>query len=173
VTPKPKPTGLTSTQSYHVSVSITNSAGGLGTIDPLERLSVVPSNKQPLLVELGVLEGGRRVLFVVQPGTVVSGPGVCMPGAVDCEILSLAQDQVETVSMLSANSVVRVAEFAVTAIRADQHSSAAAAARVRRMASATGRHLLRNSTLSALSLFQYQPSLGAVVDLRSLTVGGS
>jgi hypothetical protein len=41
------------------------------------------------------------------------------------------------------------------------------------MESAAGRRLLSTSTLSALSLFQYEPSLGAVVDLRNLTVGGS
>jgi hypothetical protein len=173
VTPKPTPTGLTATQSYHVTFSITNSAGGLDVVDPLERLSVLPSKKQPLLVELGVLKGGRRVLFVVQPGTLVGGPGICTPGPVDCEILSLAQDQIETVSMQSATGVVGLADFAVTAIKADEHPSVAAANRARRMASATGRHLLDSSTLSALSLFQYQPSLGAVVDLRSLTVGGS
>jgi hypothetical protein len=172
VTPKPAPTGLTATQSYHVKLAITNSAGGLDTIDPLERLSVLPSEQQPLLVELGVLKGGRRVLFAVEPGTVLNGPGTCTPGPIDCEILSLAQDQTEGLSRQSPTGVVAVALFAVTAIIADQHSSAAAAARARRMVSAAGRDLLSTSTLSALSLFPYEPSLGAVVDLRNLTVGG-
>jgi hypothetical protein len=170
---KPAPPGLTATQAYHVTISITNSAGGLDTIDPVQRLSLIPSEKRPLLVELGVLNGGRRVLFAVQPGTVVSGPGTCTPGPIDCEILSLGQDQVEQLSMQSATGVVSVAQFAVTAIRADQYSSAAAANKARRTASAAGSRLLSQSTLSALSLFQYQPSLGAVVDLRNVTIGGS
>jgi hypothetical protein len=172
-TPKPAPTGLTTTQSYHVTLAITNPAGGLDTIDPLERLTVLPSDQQPLLVELGVLKGGNRVLFAVQPGTVVTGPGTCTPGPIDCEILSLAQDQTESLSMGSPSGVVPVALFAVTAITADKHPSAAMAGKVRRMASAAGRDLLSKSTLSALSLFQYEPSLGVVVDLRNLTVGGS
>jgi hypothetical protein len=171
--PKPAPAGLTATQSYHVTFSITNSAGGVDTIDPLERLSVLPNKQEPLLVELGVLKGGSRVLFVVQPGTVVSGPGTCTPGPIDCEILSLAQDQVERLSTQSPNGPVSVALFAVTGITADRHSSVAAAGAARRASSAAGRRLLRDSTLSAPSLFQYQPSLGAVVDLRNLTVGGS
>jgi hypothetical protein len=172
-TPKPALTGLTSTQSYRVTLAITNSAGGLDTLDPLERLSVLPGNAQPRVVELGVLKGGRRVLFVVQPGTVLSGPGTCTPGPIDCEILSLAPGQTEGLSMQSATGVVSVALFAVTAITAEEHPSAAAAQKARRAASAAGRRLLSTSTLAALPLFQYQPSVGAVVDLRNLTVGGS
>jgi hypothetical protein len=164
---------LTARQSYHVTLSITNTAGGVDRLDPLKRLSVLPSDQQPRLVDLGVLNGGRRVLFVVQPGTIVAGPGTCTPGPIDCELLSLAQNQTEDVSMQSPAGVVSVAQFAITAITTDEHSSAAAANTLRRRESAAGRRLLNDSTLSALSLFQYKPSLGAVVDLRNLTVGGS
>jgi hypothetical protein len=171
--PKPAPSGLTATQAYHVTLAITNSSGGLDTIDPLTRLSVLPNIRQPLLIELGVLQGGNRVLFAVQPGTVVSGPGTCTPGPVDCEILSLGQDQTEQLSVETPSGPSQVALFAVTGITADQYSSAAAAGQARRASSAAGRNLLAQSTLSALSLFQYEPSLGVVVDLRNLTVGGS
>jgi hypothetical protein len=166
--PTPAPTGLTAKESYDVALSITNSKGGVNPIDPLERLSPLPSAGQPLVVELGVLQGGHRVLFAVQPGTVVSGPGACTPGPIDCEILSVAQDQVETVS--SGSTAV---SFAVTGITAQQHSSTAAANAARQAVDRAGRDLLSNSPLSALSLFQYQPQIGAVVDLRNLTVGGN
>ena len=172
VTPQPAPTGLTATQSYRVTIGLTNSAGGLNTIDPVERLSILPSARQPLLVELGVLKGGSRVLFVVPPGTVVKGPGTCTPGPIDCEILALAEGQTEGISAPSRAGVVPVALFAVTAITADEHASTGAADKARRVASAAGRRLLSTSTLGALSLFKYQPSLGAVLDLRNLTVGG-
>lgn len=172
VTPKPAPTGLTATQSYRVTIGLTNSAGDLNTIDLAQRLSLLPSARQPLLVELGVLKGGRRVLFVVQPGTVVKGPGTCTPGPIDCEILSLAEGQTEGISATSPSGVVAVGLFAVTAITAEPHASTGAADKARRAASAAGRRLLSDSKLGALSLFQYQPSLGAVLDLRNLTVGG-
>jgi hypothetical protein len=120
-----------------------------------------------------VLHGGQRVLFVVQAGTVVNGPGTCTPGPIDCEILSLGQNQTEVLSKQSPAGLTQVADFAVTGISAKDYPSAAAADSARRMASAAGRNLLRSSTLSALSLFQYEPSLGAVVDLRDITVGGS
>jgi hypothetical protein len=171
--PKPAPAGLTSTQSYDVALAITNSSGGLDTVDPLERLTVLPSSRQPLMVELGVLKGGKQVLFAVQPGTVVGGPGTCTPGPIDCEILSLGQDQTESMSIQSPNGPVQVALFAVTGIAAADHSSAAAADKVRRAESQSGRDLLTSdsSTLATLSLFRYDPSVGAVIDLRNLTAG--
>ena len=170
--PKPAPTGLTATQSYHVSLAITTATGGVNTIDPLERLSILPSEKQPMLVELGVLQGGHSVLFVVEPGTVVSGAGTCTPGPIDCEILSLRPGQTEGISTQTGSGSTPVALFSVNSISADQHPSVAAANKARETASAVGRELLNRSPLSAISLFQYDPSVGAVVDLRNLTVGG-
>jgi hypothetical protein len=171
-TPKPAPSGLKATQSYAVKLAITNATGGVDTISPLERLSVLPSKQQPLLVELGVLKGGNRVLFAVQPGAVVSGAGTCIPGPIDCEILSLPQDQTVTLGKQSSSGIQTVALFAVTGITAADHSSVAAANAARRAESDSGRALLAASTSTALSLFQYEPSLGALVDLRNLTVGG-
>ncbi len=170
--PKPAPGTLTPSQSYEVSLAITNSKGGLDTIDPLKRLSILPSDQNPLLVELGVLKGGHRVLFAVQPGAVVGGPGTCTPGPIDCEILSLAPGQTESLSQTSATGTAQVALFAIAGVSAVDRGSAAAAQKARHQEDAAGRAVLNSSQLSALSLFQYQPALGAVVDLRNLQVGG-
>jgi hypothetical protein len=169
--PRPAPAGLTATQSYQVKLSITNASGGLDTIHSLERLSVLPDVREPLLVELGVLEGGSRVLFAVQPGAVVGGPGRCIPGPLDCQILSLAQDRIESVSARSAAGTTPVALFAVTGITAVSHGSVAAADRARQASSAAGRALLAGSTSAALQLFRYDAGRGVLVDLRNLTVG--
>ena len=171
-TPKPAPPGLKATQSYEVKLAITNSSGGVDTVNSLERLSALPSNQLPLLVELGVLKGGNRVLFAVQPGAVVSGAGTCIPGPIDCEILSLPQDQTVTLGKQSSSGTQTVALFAVTGITSADHPSAAAANKARQAASGSGRALINASSSTALSLFQYEPSLGALVDLRNLTVGG-
>lgn len=170
--PKPAPTGLSATESYDVTLAITNASGGLDTIDSVERLSVLPSDQIPMLVELGVLQGGQRVLFAVQPGTVVNGPGVCTPGPIDCEVLSLAQDQTEGMSRQTSAGVIQGPLFAVTGITADKHSSTAAANQARRAEDPSGRRLLDGSSLTALPLFEYDPRLGVVVDLRNLTIGG-
>ena len=169
---KPAPTGLTPTQSYHVSLALTTSNGGVNTIDPVQRLSILPSKQEPMLIELGVLQGGHSVLFVVEPGTVVSGAGTCTPGPIDCEVLSLNPGQQAGISKQTASGTTPVALFSVNSITADNHPSVAAANAARQDASSVGRQLLNKSPLSAISLFQYDPSVGAVVDLRNLTVGG-
>jgi hypothetical protein len=152
-------------------MAITNSAGGVDTVDPLARLSLIPSKQQPLLVELGVLQGKSRVLFAVEPGTVVAGPGACTPGPIDCEILSLGEDQTEAISSRDSGAH---ALFAITGVTAVSHASTALANLARHAESAAGRAVLNSSssTLPALSLFKYEPSVGAIVDLRNLTVGG-
>ena len=171
--PHPAPAGLQADETYRVTLAITTAKGGLDRIDPLERLTVLPSNSDQLLVELGVLKGGNRVLFAVQPGTVVHGPGKCTPGAIDCEVLSLGANQVESVSVQTPTGETPVARFAVTSIGTDKHGSRSAAGKARRQVSETGSRLLSKSTLKALSLFEYDPSIGAVLDLRNLTVGGN
>jgi hypothetical protein len=173
-TPTPAaPTALTDTQAYHVTISMSTPAAGLYTIDPVQRLSLLPSTQQPLLIELGVLRGGHRVLFVVQPGTLVRGPGRCTPGPIDCEIVSLAPNEIEWLGTSGPSGIAGVGLMAVTGISAADYPSSAAADRARADASAPGRALLSKSTFSALSLFEYRPSLGALVDLSNVTVGGN
>jgi hypothetical protein len=111
-------------------------------------------------------------LFAVQPGTVVNGLGSCTPGPIDCEILSLGQDQTESISSQGPGGLSQVALFAVTGITATNYPSTAAADNARRVVSPAGRAVIHNSTLPTLSLFPYEPSLGVVVDQRDLTVGG-
>jgi hypothetical protein len=168
----PAPAGLTPSQAYSVTFSITNTTGGFDTVNSLERLSVLPNDKQPLLVELGVLQGGKRVLFAVQPGASLTGPGKCIPGGVDCSIISLAPGDIEGLYGTTQNGTV-YAEFSVTSIGAAKLGSEAAADKVRAKESAAGRSLLSASSNSVLSLFSYDPSLGAIVDKRNLAVGGN
>ena len=130
--PKPAPTGLTSTEAYHVSLAITTQHGGVNTIDPLERLSILPSKQQPMLIELGVLQGGHSVAFVVEPGTVVSGAGTCTPGPIDCEIVTLNPGQTEGISKQTSSGSTPVALFSVNSISADHYPSAASCSTARR-----------------------------------------
>ena len=171
---KPAPTGLTSTQSYHVSLAITTADGGLNTIDPLERLSILPSKQQPMLVELGVLQGGHSVLFVVEPGTVVSGAGHLHPGS-DRLRDPVAEPRPDR-GHLEADAH-RLDSGRPVLGELDQRRSAPVGRRGEqgspRPRPSVGRELLNKSPLSAISLFQYDPSVGAVVDLRNLTVGGN
>jgi hypothetical protein len=60
--------------------------------------------------------------------------------------------------------------FEVTRIAVAGYASAAAAQKVRDQESSAGRRALNSFLLPALSLFRYEPAVGAVVDLRNLTV---
>ncbi len=173
-TGKPKPTtsSLTQTESYDVQISITASHGGVNKIGSLERDGTLPNNQTPLLVELGVLKGGKRVLFAVQPGTRFIGPGSCTPGPIDCQVMSLGQNQIESIAPTTAKGVGPYAMFAITGITATHYRSASAANKARNKVSGFGRRLLAHSNSSALSLFPYKSGLGAIVDLRDLTIGG-
>ncbi len=172
-TTPPAPPGLTRTESYEVALAITSPDGGLTTIDPVVRLSPLPSATQPLLLELGVLEGGSKVLFVVQPGTILKGPAKCLPGKVDCQIISLAPNQIESMYVNTASGPSHVSDFAVTGIRTVSHKTAADATKARRQVSKTGQKLLSALKYEALALFPYEPGVGAIVDQRNLSAGGS
>lgn len=169
----PASSALRPTQSYEVTLAETGASGSMKTFDSLTRLSVLPSSQLPRLVELGVLQGGRRVLFAVLPGTTLTGTGGCTPGPLDCEVLSLAVNQTEGISVPASSGYGVQVLIAVTAISAVGENSVTAANRARRSFVAAGQRLLDENPLNALSLFQYQPSLGALVDLRNLTVGGN
>ena len=70
-----QPRGLTSTESYDVTIAITKPNGGLNTIDPVERLSAAPEQASSrCCIELGVLKGGSAVLFVVAAGNDAQRP---------------------------------------------------------------------------------------------------
>jgi hypothetical protein len=154
-------------------MAVTTPGGGINTVDPLVRDSLIPSDQQQMLVELGVEQGGKHVLFAVQPGTVPVGPGTCTPGPIDCEILSLGQDQTEELATQTGSlGASPTTLFAITGISATDYPSAAAAHKARLAESVAGRAVLDQDTYPTLSLFQYEPSLGSVVDLRNLKVGG-
>ena len=166
------PAGLTPTQVYDVAFAMTNTRGGFTTVDPLQRLSVLPSARKPLLVELGVLKGGQRVLFAVNSAATVSGPGVCIPGPLDCSVLSMRPGQLEALAGKTAGGVV-YADFSVTRIHAHDLGSAAAAGQARARASTAGRAALRAIDSPVLSLFGYVERQGVVIDRRNLGVGGT
>jgi hypothetical protein len=163
---------LADNQAYSLTLGITRGSG-LDTVDGVERLSGVPSNHQPLLLSLGVLKGGNRFLFAVLPGSVVSGPGQCLPGGVDCEIIVLKPGQIESVAETTGLGPVNVAQFAVTGVHIVNYSSIAGAQLARRRASGLGERLLHQADLPAIGFFPFNPGLGALVDLRNLNHGGN
>lgn len=162
------PAGLTATQSYDVELSMPDPIYDFRNF-AAPRLTVVSSANHPLAFELGVLRGGTRVLFAIEPGTILTGAGTCTPGPLDCEVLSLGLNQIEYAHASGVPTVF----FKVVGLDVHNNGSVALAKRARARASTAGEALLRAARLPALSLFSYDAGLGAVVDLRNLTVGGN
>lgn len=169
------PAGLRSTQSYVVDLVQTAPSGGFTSPVLSVRNSVIPvvaGNPETLLAWLGVIQSGKQALFAVLPGTVLSGAGTCIPGLVDCQLLELSPGQDESVA--TPTTYAEPWTIQVSAISAADHGSASAAASARERTSSYGTAALRASSgLTALSLFQFSPSLGALVDQRNLFVGGN
>jgi len=109
----------------------------------------------------------------VLPGTLVDDQADCVPGPTDCEIIAVAPDQMVGLSVNQDGTPTLVDVIAVASIYAKNYSSVAAAQHARHQESSTGAHVLNGAGLSALSLFQYRPSIGSVVDLRNLSVAGA
>ena len=166
------PLGLTQDQSYGVEVGLPLSSGGFQSV-AAERGYELPSASEPQLIELGVAQSGNAVLFAVMPNTVVSGGGTCIPGPLDCEILSLAPNQTENIGVPQSTTTHWLGSFTLTSITAQTWSSTAKAAAQRAAANRAGERLVTQSPERALSLFSYNPSLGIVVDERNLQVGGN
>jgi hypothetical protein len=150
---------------------MTTKSGGLETIPSVQRLAPLPSRREPLMLELGVLHGGKRVLFALQPGAVIRGSGTCVPGPLDCQVLSIGRGQIEKLSVRTQAGISEVAYFSITSIAARKYNSKAAASTARRSQSDFGHELLRENGGAALSLFEFDPGLGVLVDKRNLTVG--
>lgn len=172
-TTPPPPWGvLTPTETFRVSVSVSGSSGDENTINSLERLSTLPSRNDPLMIELGVLKGSKDVLFALLPGTAVSGSATCVPGPSDCQVVEIPVGKIETLKADTQEGWMAQGMFAVTGITKQKHKSTADARTARRVVNAFGHALLKQTASAALSLFEYLPNLGVLVDKRNLNVGG-
>ena len=146
----------------------------MNTIDPLERLSILPSAQQPLLVELGVLQGGHQRAVRGRAGNRGQRRRHMHPGSDrlrDPDALRRARPEA-----ISKQTRDRHDPGGPVRGELDHRRPAPVGRRAEQgapNASDVGRQLLNQSSLTALSLFQYDPSVGAIVDLRNLTVGGN
>lgn len=162
---------LRSIDSYAVDVKV-GDATGTRSLSDLERLSPVPSATDPLAEYLGVAKTGRAADFVLNPGVVATGPGVCIPSTKDCQVVELKPGQTEVLGQAGPNGTpIYQGVLAVTNWGVVSHSSPAAATTARRQESQTGRQLMLAAPQPALEKLVYSVAQG-VVTLLSNTVNG-
>jgi hypothetical protein len=88
---KKKGKGKTRYFHYEADVMAGESGGALTPFVDIQQFTYLPSEQVPVLVFLGVTEGGSQAIFMVNKDvTGVGGSGVCFPSAESCQLLGLA-----------------------------------------------------------------------------------
>jgi len=95
--------------TYDLNVAV-GPAGSLRTRRAVQQLSFLPSESTPVLVFLGIAEGGGKAMFLVSSDvSAVSGEGSCMPSdSSPCEILVLRRGAVENLTYDPDGKVYRI-----------------------------------------------------------------
>lgn len=79
---------------YELSVRFGNSTGSLGR-KRVKRLQALPSNSNPVLIYLGVMDDGKTAVFLLDSGVVAEGDGECKPSRAQCETVHVRQGDTE------------------------------------------------------------------------------
>jgi hypothetical protein len=61
----------------------------------VKRLQALPSNDDPVLIYLGVLDDKKTAVFMVDSGVVAQGDGTCKPSRSTCETLQIKEGETE------------------------------------------------------------------------------
>jgi hypothetical protein len=78
------------------------------------RLTALPSAEDPMAMFLGVLSDGRTAVFLVRPGTQVSGDGWCRPKPEDCQTIEMRRGDIVSLNQYRLH-LVRVQKRTVSA----------------------------------------------------------
>jgi hypothetical protein len=79
---------------YELSVRFGNSTGSLAR-KRVKRLQALPSNSNPVLIYLGVMDDKKTAVFLLDSGVVAEGDGQCKPSRNQCETVHIRQGETE------------------------------------------------------------------------------
>jgi hypothetical protein len=79
---------------YELSVRFGNSTGSLAR-KRVKRLEALPSNSNPVLIYLGVMDDKKTAVFLLDSGVVAEGDGECKPSRTQCETVHIRQGETE------------------------------------------------------------------------------
>jgi hypothetical protein len=134
----PTPTPAPSYPLYSVKVDFGKVDGAKAT-KTIERLKVLPNTASPVLVYRGVDAGGKHAIFEITGTVVAQGDGACEPTPEDCQVLKLAEDETEFITVSDTGDETDAQyQLSVEKIHAGKTSSAAEL----KKASSAGRELL-------------------------------
>lgn len=127
---------------YTTDLAFGQAARSLRTYRSVPRLTALPSAANPVMVFLGVKDGGRAALFMVWSLASLSGSGTCLPSKSKCFFLKLAPGARETINAPNAQGTQSTYTLRVTAIHLRSTSSLAQARAANARVSSLGSRLV-------------------------------
>jgi hypothetical protein len=110
---------------YVADITFTNN-GKKRKIKGLERLDVLPGEKNPLLIFLGAGKNGNNAVFLVDSTLTAAGEGKCRPSRDECAFLFIGAGSVEELTNDDGDSyTIRVDQIRKVKVGDDESSSKA------------------------------------------------
>src|SRR5262249_48072252 len=116
-TPKP-PT--TTVPAYSVDVRFGGSDGDLPRTT-LARNEALPDDKDPLLVYMGVKDGGKTAVFMLSEDLKATGDGVCTPKDT-CETIELKAGETEFFDVQTTDGSGEGTQFELDVVKIHKHA---------------------------------------------------
>jgi hypothetical protein len=134
---------------YELTVRFGASDGQRPPRKDVKRLQALPSNDEPVLIYLGVLDDKKTAVFMLDSGVVAQGDGTCRPSRTTCETIHLREGETEFFDVpgedgqVSEDGSGQQYELDVLKIRKTTTTDAKKAQRARASVSPKGRMILR------------------------------
>ena len=117
----------------------------------VKRLQALPSNDEPVLIYLGVMDDKKTAVFMLDSGVVAQGDGTCRPSHTTCETLHIREGETEFFDVPETRAgtrdrrppPARSIELDVLKIRKTTTTNAKKAKSARARVSTKGRMILR------------------------------
>lgn len=115
----------------------------------VKRLQALPSNDEPVLIYLGVLNDKKTAVFMVDSGIVAQGDGTCRPSRTSCETIHIKEGETEFLDVLGEDTADGTAgtsaqfQLDVLRIRRKTTTSAKKAAKSVARVSKSGQKIVR------------------------------
>jgi hypothetical protein len=145
---------------YTLTVRFGDSTNGEVPASKVKRLEALPSVESPVLVYLGVRDGGKVAIFLVDAGVMATGDGDCKPSTDACETIELRKGETEFFDVIDEKgNVTAQYQLDLVDIKRKATSSAARA----KQSSKEGRALLKVRASEAGPLrYRFDASTGTV-----------
>jgi len=134
---------------YELTVRFGASDGQQPPRKDVKRLQALPSNDDPVLIYLGVLDDKKTAVFMLDSGIVAQGDGTCRPSRTTCETIHIREGETEFFDVPGEDGVVsedgsgQQYELDVLKIRKTSTTDAKKAQKARTSVSPKGRMILR------------------------------